>query len=259
MRSLLFLLGIVMSVVLHAQTPIVSELLAGPEWFEGSLMLSNGKTMTGLIKYNDKTDIVCIENAKESKAFTARQVTSFRFLDEVEGKQRAFFSVEVKDQINDIKRPLFFELLVDSKDFALISKIAPIKIDRKEYATPAMFNPATGSFSSGRYYGYPTTISQTETLFILTRNNGIKPLLQIKEKDIDGMFRDRTITKRKLIDESALKEHTSPYYKQLLSYAEKNELNLRKKEDLISLIQYFNSLQQSSKLDANILNVTKEF
>jgi hypothetical protein len=224
------------------QISIDEELLAGPEWFEGSVLLNNGKEVEGLIKYNDKTDIVSIENGRNSKSFTARHVKAFEFYDEVRKSQRVFYAVEVEDKINNVKRPLFFEVLVDSKEFALISKIAPIRVERKEYSTPAMFNPATGSFAAGRYYGYPATISHTETLFLFSKEGEIRPILEIKEKEIDGMFFDRSVVKNRVLDDNVLKRFTRDHYKDLVSYAKENSLSLKEKNDLITLVKYYNSI-----------------
>jgi hypothetical protein len=243
MRTLLTsIMLIVFSNHAISQLAINEELLAGPEWFDGSILLTNGKEYRGLVKYNDKTDIVSIENGRESKSFTARHVKGFEFFDEVAQQQRLFFSVEVEDKINNIKRPLFFEVLVDSKEFALLSKIAPIRVERREYSTPAMFNPATGSFSAGRYYGYPATISHTETLFLFSKEGEIRPLLEIKEKEIDGMFFDRSIVKNRILDDEVLKRFTNHHYKKLVSYAKENSLSVKEKGDLITLLKYYNTI-----------------
>lgn len=236
-----FLLVMVCAIPTLSQT--YDDLLAGPEWFDGSVMLNNGHEIKGLIKYNDKTDIVSIENARLSKSFTARHVKAFEFYDEVERKQRVFYSVDIEDRVYQVQRPLFFEVLVDLQDFALLSKIAPIRIDKREYATPAMFNPATGGFSAGRYYGYPSTISHTETLFFFSKDGKLKPFLEIKEKEIDGMFVDRSIVKNRIVNPDLLKKYTSSHYSQLVSFAQKNDLDLKEKDDLVSLLNHYQQLR----------------
>jgi hypothetical protein len=236
------LLFVVFSTAAFPQIEIDDELIAGPEWFEGSILLNSGKEIEGLIKYNDKNDIVSIENGRNSKSFTARHVNAFEFFDEVEKRQRVFYSVEVEDKINNVKRPLFFEVLVDSKEFALISKIAPIRVERKEYSTPAIFNPATGSFTAGRYYGYPATISHTETLFLFSKEGEMRPILEIKEKEIDGMFFDRSVVKNRILDDEVLKRFTTHHYKELVNYARENSLSIKEKNDLITLLKYYNSI-----------------
>jgi hypothetical protein len=230
--------------VSFAQVTIEEQLIAGPEWFDGSVMLTTGRELKGLVKYNDRTDIVSLESGRESKSFTARHVKAFEFFDEVEARQRVFYAVDVEDRINNVRRPLFFEVLLDTKDFALISKIAPIRFERKEYTTPAMFNPATGSFTAGRYYGYPSTISQTETLFLFSKEGEIRPYLEIKEKEIDGMFYDRSIVKNRVLDEDVLKRYTRGHYGEVVTFAKENSLNLREKKDLISALSYYKKISQ---------------
>jgi hypothetical protein len=242
MRTFLFSMVLIAYTTSFAQTDHSDEMLAGPEWFDGSLMLTSGKELRGLIKYNDKTDIVSVENGQLSKSFTARHVRAFEFFDEVNKQQRIFYSVEIEDRIYNVKRPLFFEVLADLKDFALVSKVAPIRIDKREYATPAMFNPATGHFSAGRYYGYPSTISYTETLFLLSKEGEMRPIIEISQREIDGMFIDRSITKNRILDEEAFKRFTAPHYGQLMHYAKKNDLSLKEKPDVIALLQYYKEL-----------------
>ncbi len=217
-------------------------LLAGPEWFDGSVLLTNGREIKGLIKYNDKTDIVSIESGRISKSYTARHVQAFEFYDEIAEKQRIFYAVEVEDRSYNVKRPLFFEVLADLKNFAVISKLAPIRIDKREYATPAMFNPATGVFTAGRYYGYPSTISYTETIFFLSRDGELRPFLEITEKEIDGMFADRSVVKNTILDADLLEKFTGSHYRTLMQFSRKKNLDLKNKEDLIALMTHYRDI-----------------
>jgi hypothetical protein len=244
MRPLILCLLLSISFSIIAQRVNSDDLLAGPEWFDGSILLTNGHELKGLIKYNDKTDIVSIENGRLSKSFTARHVKAFEFFDEIEKKQRIFYSIEVEDRIYNVERPLFFELMIELKSFAVLSKVAPIRIDKREYATPAMFNPATGVFTAGRYYGYPSTISHTETIFFLSKDGELRPFLEIKEKEIEGMFTDRSVVKNKIIDEDLLKRFTTSHYNNLLQYARKNDLNLKEKKGLITLLQHYKTIEK---------------
>ena len=140
--------------------------------------------------------------------------------------------------------PLFFEILMELKEFAVLSKIAPIHMEKKEYATPAIFNPANGAFSAGRYYGYPSTISFTERVFLLSNKGELRPYLEITEKEIDGMFHDRSIVKNKVLDEDLLKRFTTSYYSQLMTYASKNDLNIKEKDGLLSVLAYYKDINK---------------
>ena len=152
--------------------------------------------------------------------------------------------MDVEDRIYNVKRPLFFEVLADLKNFAVLSKIAPIRIDKREYATPAMFNPATGVFASGRYYGYPSTISHTETIFFLSREGELRPFLEIKEKEIDGMFSDRSVVRNTILDDELLERFTGSQYRSLMQFARKNDLNLKEKEDFVRLMKHYRDINR---------------
>ncbi len=241
MRPLL-LLSLLLSLFSGLNAQSYDGLLAGPEWFDGSVLLTNGEEIKGLVKYNDKTDIISIESGRISKSFTARHVKAFEFYDEIEEKQRIFYAVDVEDRIYNVKRPLFFEVLADLKNFAVLSKIAPSRIDKREYATPAMFNPATGVFASGRYYGYPSTISHTETIFFLSREGELRPFLEIKEKEIDGMFSDRSVVRNTILDDELLERFTGSQYRSLMQFARKNDLNLKEKEDFVRLMKHYRDI-----------------
>src|SRR5215203_5333883 len=121
MKTLPTLLFVILSFhIVYSQKNSDSRVVAGPEWFDGSLLLNNGREIKGLIKYNDKSDIVSIENGRESKSFTARHVRGFEFFDEIEKKQRVFYAVDIEDRFSKVKRPLFFEILMELKEFAVL-------------------------------------------------------------------------------------------------------------------------------------------
>jgi hypothetical protein len=244
MKASLTLLLIILTSIHSLSQDSEHGILVGPEWFDGSLMLMSGREIKGLIKYNDKSDIVSIENGHESRSFTARHVKAFEFYDEIETKQRIYYSIEIDDRSHKLKRPVFFEVLMDLDQFAVISKISPIHMEKKEYATPAIFNPVNGAFSGGRYYGYPSTISYTERIFLISREGELRPYLEITEKEIDGLFHDRTISKNKILDDQLLKQFTGSKYKDLVKYATINKHDLSQKKGLIATLQFYKTLPE---------------
>jgi hypothetical protein len=240
MRLLLIALLFARSYDVCGQSSIEdTDIFPGPEWYTGTVVLNSGLEINGLIKYNDKNDILSFENGRDSRSFTARSVKTFKFYDEIVRKNRSFCSVAVEDTKHNVKRPLFFEVVMELKNFAILSKLSPIKFEKREYTTPAIFNPGTGSFSAGRYYGFPSSVSMTETLFVFSSDGIIRPYLQIIEKDIDGIFFDRTKMQNRIIDEDAIRVNTGAAYKELTTFARKNDLSFKEKDDLILIMQYF--------------------
>src|SRR5690349_15417124 len=100
--------------ILSAQSLVEDvDFFPGPEWFQGTVVLNTGEEIQGLLKYNDKVDILSFEKGRDSRSFTARSVKTFSFYDEIQQTQRSFVSIPVEDTRNNVKRPLFFEVVME--------------------------------------------------------------------------------------------------------------------------------------------------
>ena len=100
-------------------------------------MTNDGSEAKGLLKYNDKNGLLSYENGSDSRTFTARNVVGFEFFDEGMRKQRIFYSFPYEDSQNNIKRPLFFEVIKEFESFAVLSKVDPLEIDHEPVSSPA--------------------------------------------------------------------------------------------------------------------------
>jgi hypothetical protein len=224
------------------------------EWNEGTILLMDGRKFSGLLKYNSKTGLLGFESGAVSKSFTARTVMSFTFFDAALGKNRNFISVEyqnlnVKDNasLNPLKskgavelRPVaqFFEVLFEAKTFALLSASSSVQVKTRE---PGYMPDASGGsqmvpFSAG------TTYSQTEMLFIFDDEGNIKKWIEITNKEIDAYLFEKKSTKRTNLEKDILEDYTAPHYQELKEYAKKNKLSFKKKEDILNILEYYNSL-----------------
>lgn len=68
-------------------------------WHEGKIVLVEGDTLRGLIKYDLQQDLVQFELAnKRSEAFTARKVLFFEIFDATVQKYRRFFCAAVQQK-----------------------------------------------------------------------------------------------------------------------------------------------------------------
>lgn len=212
------------------------------EWSEGTINLTNGTILKGLLRYNDKTGILRYENGGTSKSLTARNVISYSYTEAASNKLRLFYSIEYEDSKSGAKRPLFFEFIKEYSQFAVLSKIDPIDIDQIQ-------NPY------GYYYPYGATtntqVSQSETIYFLKQEGEITPVLKITNKEIDSSlgigllfmipYKSKT-TKRKLEGKNILESYTEPYYEDLKKYAKENDLTFKKKEDFLKILDYYETL-----------------
>ena len=89
------------------------------EWYEGSLMTTDGTELKGLLWFNDNNGVLSFRTGEATRVFTARSVAGFEMFDENQQKQRVFYSLEYEDPDQPgAKRAYFFELLNDFGKFA---------------------------------------------------------------------------------------------------------------------------------------------
>ena len=81
------------------------------EWFEGSILLSDGTELKGVVKYNDRNGILSFQDGDDPRVFTPQRVSAFEFFDERLQQQRVFYTFTYEDAETSIDRPLFFEVL----------------------------------------------------------------------------------------------------------------------------------------------------
>lgn len=84
-------------------------------WHDGKIVLANGDTLRGLIKYDLQQDLVqyTLED-KRTEAFSARKIMFFEIFDETVRQYRQFFALPYTTTTG-YRAPVFFELLADGK------------------------------------------------------------------------------------------------------------------------------------------------
>lgn len=209
------------------------------EWYEGSIMLANGNEIQGLIKFNENTGVLSYESGSVSKSFTPKNVAGFEFFDDALNKQKVFYSLEYIDPQTDVPRKLFFEVIKEFKSFAVLSKVDPIIIEQKINSGNSLRMPAGAS--NGTAFAAPE-VSQTETIYFMSDKGKIDPYLQIIEKEREGSLFDKRKTKNKFIKDELLEQYTGSYFNRLNDFAKDNDLSLKRKKDLIRILEYYEEL-----------------
>lgn len=213
------------------------------EWNDGSIMLTSGEELKGMVRYNDQEGLLSYTDGQETRALNARNVAGFEFYDQELHKQRVFYTFELKNDPESPVRPYFFEVVQEFRQFAILSKVDPIEVERRHTSDVLA---APGSFVAGGNY---KVLSQTETIFFMNAKGEIEPYLRVIVRDdmnadwtrvarpeLWGTGRDKT----KMVDEDLLAEYVSePVYKQLKQYAKENDLKFRSKPDLLKILQYY--------------------
>ncbi len=173
-------------------------------WHEGKVVLVEGDTLKGLVKYDFQQNVVqFIVNKDKAIIFHARKVLFFEIFDETVHKYRRFFALPYSNMSN-YKAPVFFELLEEGK-MTLLSR------DLLEYRT----------YNTGFYGGSYSRLVQTDYYYLL--------------RD-DGTIEDFRGNKNDLLSRMGNKERA------VEKYIRENRLDFDDKFDRAKIVAYYNSL-----------------
>jgi hypothetical protein len=256
--KIIFIL-LVISFNIQAQSKTINKKLKDEltKWYRGTLSLTDGTTKDGLIQYNDKIGTLALKSEEGTESYSANTVTKFHFLDTVLNLTRNFISLDypVEHLKNKIVAPFslssntgerlmatFFEVLGETNQFALLSKIKPIEYKQKVRTT--------GGYNGITYTPATTTVveelNQDEILFFLNHEGDMMPYLEIinkeSEKNTFGIPRTKKKLKVKNVDSDLLATITGVHYAKLIEFAKTNKLDVEDKEDLVKIIDYYLTL-----------------
>lgn len=176
-------------------------------WHEGKIVLVDGDTLRGLIKYDFQQDLVQFNDQKNIiEAFTPRKALFFEIFDNTVSNYRIFFALPYAASGNYLT-PVFFELLEEGK-MTLLSREA------LEYRT----------FSSAFYYGSYTRLVLVYKFFIMDEKGNIN---EFKGKKNDLL----NLMGRKADD--------------VEKYMKVNRLKIEDRVDFTKAVAYYNSLFKS--------------
>lgn len=222
------------------------------EWSEGTVTLTDGKVLSGLLRLNTKTGILGYESGATSKSFTPRNVLGFSYFDEQQQRERKFLSIAYSDTKpkddgtfavlkkdrqktkQELAVPKFFEILVEYKTFALVSTIGRLTIKQKGG------NHST-DVTMGSYGSPSTTYSNNEDLLILAEDGTFEIVLEVTTTEVDRTMLDNKKTKGK-VEEIVIEKYTAPYYDEIVAYARERKLKFKDRDDLIQIFEYYKTL-----------------
>jgi hypothetical protein len=176
-------------------------------WHEGKVILTEGDTLKGLVKYDFQNDLVqLIEANRKAEVYTARKVLFFEIYDETVKRYRQFYALPYGIAGN-YKAPVFFELLQDGK-MTLLSR---------EHLE-------TRNYSTSYYMGSYSKVILVNKYFFLEENGDIF--------EFNGNRNDLLNLMGKKGDD-------------VENYMKANHLRFDDKYDLTRIVAYYNSLAGS--------------
>jgi hypothetical protein len=174
-------------------------------WHDGKVVLLEGDTLKGVIKYDLQQDLVQLTTSVTSvTAYTARKVLFFEIFDKTVRRYRQFFALPYTTQ-SGYRAPIFFELLTEGK----LTLLARESIEMRTY-------------SSMYYYG----------------SSYSRPVLVYKYYFLseEGNIEEFTGNKNDLLDMMGKRSED------VEKYIRSNKLKFDEKADFARIVAYYNSL-----------------
>jgi len=176
-------------------------------WHEGKVVLLEGDTLRGLVKYDMQQDLLQYNGASGQKvvAYSARKVLFFEIFDITIHRYRQFFALPFNTPAG-YKSAVFFELLEEGK-MTLLSREA------LEYRTsPNPYSP---------YYNSVSRLVLVYKYFFMDENGKIEEFTGDKRDLLDLMGKNADDVEK---------------------YIKTNRLKVDEKYDFAKIIAYYNSL-----------------
>jgi hypothetical protein len=173
-------------------------------WHEGKIVLSEGDTLKGFVKYDLQQDLVQYSlDDKRVEAFTAKRILYFEIFDTSVHKYRQFYSLPFNTSAG-YSAPIFFELLQEGK----MTLLAREALEMRSYSSPY-------------YIGTYSRMVLVNKFFFMDVKGGIT--------QFEGSRRDLLDLMGKQGDD-------------VEKYIKTNRLDFENKYDFARIIEYYNSL-----------------
>jgi hypothetical protein len=175
-------------------------------WHEGKVILLQGDTLKGFVKYDLQQDLVQFSSSNNHvEAFSARKVLFFEIFDKTVNRYRQFFALPYNAS-SGYKTPVFFELLEEGK-LTLLTR------ETLEYRT----------YNTYYYYSSYSRLVLVYKYFFMTEDGNIVEFHPTKNNLLDMMGRKA--------------EDVEKYMK-----SNRLKVDEQDKYDLARIVAYYNSL-----------------
>jgi hypothetical protein len=172
-------------------------------WHEGKMVLMEGDTLRGLLKYDIQKDLVEFTvQDQTAEVYTARKVVFYEIFDESVRRYRQFYALPFTT-IGNYKTPIFFELLTVGK----------LTLLAREF----LQNVTTSTYYAGSY----TKVVLSHRYFFMDENGEIIQFVGNKNDLLDMMGKQADEVEK---------------------YIKAEHLRFDEKYDLMKIVAYYNSL-----------------
>lgn len=116
-------------------------------WHEGKIVLTSADTLTGLVRYDLRQDLVHFTDRRNNAVYTAQKVLFFEIFDVSLTGYRTFFALPYSTATG-YRTPVFFELLEDGK----LTLLSREYFEERRYHSPHMMGSYSVQVVVDRFY-----------------------------------------------------------------------------------------------------------
>ena len=210
-------------------------------WFKGVVELEGGNLLEGKLSYYSdfKNALLQIQTGGKTLSYDANQVISFRFFDDQLGITRRFYSLPYTPEGGRHQVMLFFEALYEGGHLSALSK-TEFRTESRQQQNPYTYRgyyiPSWYDRSHMRSY---TVVVPYETLYLVTPDTDIKAYsLPTSMSSQDVRFRKP--------DPDMFMKMVGDRRSQIEKFVEQNKMDLRRRGDLLQVIQYYNQIKDQN-------------
>lgn len=183
-------------------------------WHKGNIFLTDGASLSGLIKYDMDNNLVQLQRGEIMDTFTASNVSNFEIFDEIFGGIRRFYSLPFA--INgEYETPTFFEVLTEGNELALLC--------REYIATDTRGMNNWGPMGMNPFWGPQNNFGYRLAFNFYFFKNGRLERYSLKKKDLFALL--------------------PGYDDEIDLFMRKNRLEHDKRGDLLRITAYYNELK----------------
>jgi hypothetical protein len=175
-------------------------------WHEGKIVLLDGETIKGNVKYDLENDIIQIDNHNRVQTFSSRKILNFEIFDEGFNSYRLFYALPYKVKPN-YETPILFEILHEGS-LSLLCREFIVQETMPQYGYYPRFGGMMRMRLSYEYY--------------FLKENGTIDRYLPKKRDLLHVMRNKSSEVR--------------------SFIKKNRLRYDRRDDLAKITAYYNSL-----------------
>lgn len=229
MKKFFFLLLVIITASAHAQRFDENRLELNL-WHPGEVTLKDGRVVEGKINFNYVIDMIRVQSDGKLNTFNHKQILEFQVFKEEEDRNVYYKSLNlpIGDKI--------YEVVGEDEEKALLVTTIIDREAQTEYTNLGFYNPRYRYNALPPTPGTPGTRTYTvsrkaESFYIIKNTGKIDEIgtIVITRENTRGQLKS-TIKKKRLI--KILKE----YDPNIEQYLESNDINLRKRKELIQAI-----------------------